>query len=384
MQPDPGTTTTSSLAGVDVTGGFVAPPHLPPGARVVAAMSGGVDSAVAAALLRGAGLEVVGVSMRLGGSSLRSEGHSGCCSLDDFEDARRCAERLGLPHYVVDFREAFATKVVEPFAADYLRGRTPNPCALCNRDLKFEALWEWARAIGAAAVATGHYARIGGSPDRGFELRAGTDPAKDQSYFLFTLGQAELVRTLFPIGGLAKPRVREIARMLDLPVSAKPESQDICFVAGRRYDEVVLEIAGGEGVRPGRILDEEGRELGRHEGIHRFTVGQRRGLGGGSAEPRYVASIDAGTGDVVAAPRASLVRSELAVSDARWTDRPYRGPARVRLRHRHEPVACSVEPDGRGVRVRFDAPVAGATPGQAAVFYDGDRVLGGGWIEAGA
>ncbi|MFM7736974.1 MAG: tRNA 2-thiouridine(34) synthase MnmA [Alphaproteobacteria bacterium] len=355
---------------------------MPPGTRVVAAMSGGVDSAVATALLRAAGFDVVGVSMRLGASSWRADGHAGCCSLDDFEDARRCAERLGVPHYVVDFREAFAARVVSPFAADYLRGRTPNPCVACNRDLKFDALWEWARAIGAAAVATGHYACIEGTPEDGFELRAAADPAKDQSYFLFTLGQAELARTLFPVGGLAKCEVRAIAGALDLPVARKPESQDICFVAGRRYDEVVQEIAGAEAIRPGRILDEDGREIGRHDGIHRFTVGQRRGLGGGAAEPRYVASIDPSSGDVVAAPRRALARGGFTVSDPRWTGGEHRGPARVRLRHRHEPVACTVEPRGERVRVQFDSPSPGVTPGQAAVFYDGDRVLGGGWVES--
>jgi len=353
--------------------------QLEEGARVVAAMSGGVDSAVAAAILRGAGLDVVGVSMRLGSSSRRAEGHAGCCSLDDFEDARRTAVRLDVPHYVVDLRDLFQEKVIDVFVSTYLSGRTPNPCVLCNRDIKFDALWEWAETAEAVAIGTGHYARIRTSSE-GFALHAGADPAKDQSYFLFTLTQSELARTLFPVGGLAKPQVRALAEALELPVAQKPESQDICFVAGTTYAEFVEKNAPAARRRPGVLRATDGRDLGRHEGVHRFTVGQRRGLGGGAEEPRYVTAIDAESATVTVGGRGDLDRSAFLVQDARWTSAPRPGPARVRLRHRHAPVGCTLHPSGATTRVELDAPAAGVTPGQAAVWYDGDRVLGGGWI----
>jgi tRNA-specific 2-thiouridylase len=382
MRPEEVAACVRAVAGDAADAALARPAHLAAPARVVAAMSGGVDSAVAAALLHGAGFAVVGVSMRLGTSAARAAGHSGCCSLDDFDDARRTARVLGIPHYVVDLRAVFQRTVIDAFVASYLDGRTPNPCALCNRDVKFDALWEYAATLEAAALGTGHYARIGGDATHGFTLCAARDAAKDQSYFLFTLGQAELARTLFPVGVLGKPLVRAIADALGLPVARKPESQDICFVAGRSYAEVVEESAGARAARPGRIVDRAGNVLGSHRGVHRFTVGQRRGVGGGAAAPRYVTAIDAPSGDVTVGERADLAAAGFVARDVRWTRAPHAGPARVRLRHRHAPVACVVEPSAGGAQVRFPEPTAGVTPGQAAVWYDGERVLGGGWIEA--
>lgn len=379
MRPEDIGAAVSGLVGGPVDRARIGAEHLEPGARVVAAMSGGVDSAVAAALLRGAGLDVVGVSMRLGTSSARADGHRGCCSLDDFDDARRAAERLGIPHYVVDLRDVFQEKVIDRFVESYAVGRTPNPCTLCNRDVKFDAFWDYAETVGAVAVGTGHYARIRRDPD-GFGLYAGEDHGKDQSYFLFTLGQDELSRTLFPVGRLDKTTVRAVADALALPVANKPESQDICFVAGERYSDFVERELAPDARRPGSIRDADGREIGRHDGIHQFTVGQRRGLGGGASEPRFVTRIDPETGTVHVGTRADLVSNGLVVRDVRWTGDAREGPAAVRLRHRHAPVPCTIRVDGSSARVEFDDPTSGVTPGQAAVWYDGERVLGGGWI----
>lgn len=381
MRPEEIAARVRAVAGQAGADALALPGHLAPGARVVAAMSGGVDSAVATALLRGAGCEVIGVSMRLGSAARRADGHTGCCSLDDFDDARRSAARLDVAHYVVDLRDVFQSKVIDPFTQTYLAGRTPNPCTLCNRDVKFDALWEYAATMQAAALGTGHYARILHETGQGYALHAARDPDKDQSYFLFTLGQVELARSLFPVGGLAKPVVRAIADALELPVANKPESQDICFVAGRSYADFVEQQSSAQQHRPGRIVDRSGEVLGTHDGVHRFTVGQRRGIGGGAAEPRYVTAIDARSGDVTVGGRAELAVAGFVVRDVRWTCAPHHGPAQVRLRHRHAPVACEVLSFAGGAEVRFAAPTGGVTPGQAAVWYDGDRVLGGGWIE---
>jgi len=264
-------------------------------------LSGGVDSAVAAALLVEAGYEVIAISMLLAGNI---EGHDGgCCSIDDFQDARRVAEQLGIPYYVLNLKDAFRSRVIDVFTDEYLRGRTPNPCLLCNRDLKFDLLWQRARELDAHFVATGHYARVeyDQTTDQ-YRLLRGTDQRKDQSYFLFTLSQAQLARTLFPVGHLTKSEVREKARAFGLNIAEKPESQDICFVPDGDYARFIEEriaVTQPRRVTTGEIVDEEGRALGTHDGIHRFTIGQRRGLGvGGLTEPRYVTQIDPQSGRV--------------------------------------------------------------------------------------
>jgi len=355
---------------------------LPPGARVVAAMSGGVDSSVAAALLVERGYEVIGMSLRLAAESTSPGPSSGCCSVDDFRDAARVAEILGIPHYVIDMREAFHRAVVAPFVEEYLAGRTPSPCILCNREIKFGALHRKARELGAAYVATGHYA-IREHCDGRYRLRRGADVAKDQSYFLFEMGQDQLAATLFPLGRLTKDEVRRLAQAKSLPVASKPESQEICFVPDGRYADFVAKQAPDR-VRPGVIRDGDGRELGRHEGVHRFTVGQRRGIGVAASEPLYVASVDAVTATVVTTPRERLARSGLEASGVRWTSgRPEpRGAAvEVRMRHRHRPVPARVHSvGGDRIRVLFETPEAAVTPGQAAVLYREDEVIGGGWI----
>lgn len=349
--------------------------------RVIVAMSGGVDSSVAAALLVGAGYDVVGVSMRLADEKT-SGGSSGCCSLDDFRDAARVAGRLGIPHYIFDMRQRFAESVVRPFVEEYLAGRTPSPCILCNREIKFSLLRTKARELGAGLVATGHYARRLWQDGR-YRLARGIDHAKDQSYFLFELGQAELAATLFPVGDLSKNEVRAIAEREGLAVADKPDSQEICFVADGRYADFV-ERAAAERVRRGAIVDTDGRVLGEHKGVHHYTVGQRRGLGVAAAEPLYVSALDAAASTVTVVPRDGLARAGLVGADVRWTS----GRAlsvgtrfQVRVRHRHVPVDCVLE-EARGDRVtlRFAEPQEGISPGQAAVFYEGDEVLGGAWI----
>jgi tRNA-specific 2-thiouridylase len=347
--------------------------------RVVVAMSGGVDSAVAAARCVAAGHEVIGISLRLA-----RDGEGSCCSLDDFHDARAVADRLGFAHYVLDMRDAFERHVVEPFVAEYLAGRTPNPCARCNQHVKFGFLWQRVRELGATHLATGHYARVAVDPLTGrVGLRTAVDVGKDQTYFLFALGRRELERTLFPVGELTKPQVRAEAAALGLPVADKPDSMEVCFVPGGDAAGFVERHAPPQALRPGPIVDEAGRELGRHGGVHRFTVGQRRGLGLAGGPRRYVSALDPVSGTVRAVEGRHLGARGLVAREPSWVDGP---PApgtalAVRIRHRHPPLAAELlSAGGDEARVAFSRPGPAVTPGQAAVFYRGDMVLGGGWI----
>lgn len=344
--------------------------------RVLAAMSGGVDSSVVAMLLQRQGHDVVGVFMRNGVAGKSAEEKS-CCSASDARDASVVAARLGVPFYAVDYREEFAA-LMDHFAAEYRRGRTPNPCVLCNQQLKFGHLFQIADDVGCEAVATGHYARVVDG-----ELHRARDANKDQTYYLFGIERQALRRTLFPLGELTKPEVRILAAEAGLVTAEKPESMEICFVTSGDYRDVVR-ARGGAG-RAGRFVATDGRELGRHDGVDGFTVGQRKGLPA-LGVPHYVARIDPDSGDVTLATRDGIERQQALVLGVRWlVDEPAPGsqvPATVKVRARHDAVPAIVVPDGQGGAVlQFAAPVAAVTPGQAAVFYSGDRVLGGGWLE---
>jgi tRNA-specific 2-thiouridylase len=351
--------------------------------RVVVAMSGGVDSSVAASLLAEAGHEVIGLSMQLYDQRESPEAFGSCCSLDDLSDARRVAHALGVPHYIVNFEEAFTRTVVRNFVDEYAAGRTPIPCAHCNADLKFASLVDRADGFGAAAVATGHYARVTFDEDcRRFRLWRGADRAKDQSYFLFSLTQDQLARALFPVGALTKSDVRAHARRLGLRVADKPDSHEICFVPDGDPGGFVERQAPGV-ARDGEIVDGDGRVLGRHRGLHRLTVGQRKGLGLATGRPLYVLRLEPATSRAVVGPREALGASSFTVSGVNWiAGTPPDGPRRVtaRIRHRHADAAATVTPDGPDAAVVFDDPQIAITPGQAAVFYEGDEVVGGGWV----
>jgi len=357
-------------------------------ARALVAMSGGVDSSVAAALLREQGYDVVGIAMRLAPESAGSiaRRRSTCCSHDDFEDARRVAERLDFPFYVVDLRADFAHRVIDNFVTEYLAGRTPNPCVRCNLEIKFDRLWERARAIDAAFVATGHYARIVRTAEGRFGLARARDLAKDQSYFLFTLGQAELERTLFPLGAMTKREVRDYARRLGLRNADKAESQEICFVPDGDYARFVERAAGPVSPRAGNVVDDAGRPLGRHRGIHHFTVGQRRGLGIAASAPFYVRELRAASSEVVVAPREALASRGLVASDVRLVspDMMIGGsiPIEAKIRYRHPALDATLTMLAADrAEVRFNAAGPAVSPGQACVFYRRDEMLGGGFIE---
>ncbi len=357
-------------------------------ARVLVAMSGGVDSSVAAVLLRERGYDVVGVAMRLAPKPPAGIAHrrATCCSHDDFEDARRVAERMNFPFYVVDLREDFAARVIGNFINEYLDGRTPNPCVMCNREIKFDRLWSRARALGADFVATGHYARVERGADGRYRLMRAADLTKDQSYFLFTLGQTELSRTLFPLGAMTKAEVRARARELGLANADKPESQEICFVADGDYARFVEREAPSGRIRPGRVVDSEGRILATHAGMHRFTVGQRRGLGVAAGEPLYVREIRPETGEVVVARREALRCAGLVADRVNLVDpelcREGAVEVEAKIRYRHPALPAVLSMDGaERAELRFRSPAPAVTPGQACVFYQGDEVVGGGFIE---
>lgn len=352
--------------------------------RLVVAMSGGVDSSVAAALLAQQGHDVIGLSMQLYDQTEGQTRFGSCCTIDDLHDARRVAARLGIPHYIVNFERKFHDTVVSDFVREYAAGRTPIPCVHCNGDLKFATLVERAAGLGAGFVATGHYARVERDDATGrYRLLRGADPAKDQSYFLFTLTQAQLAHAVFPIGGLDKAAVRAQARALDLAVADKPDSHEICFVPGG--DHATFLQSQGIQASDGEIHDLEGRVVGRHGGVHRFTVGQRKGLGLSSPIPLYVVGIDAGTQAVTVGPRDALERRDVAASGVNWiAGAPPAAGTRVtaQIRHRHQEAAGTIHPDGDRVRLTFDEPQAAVAPGQALVMYQGDEVLGGGWIDS--
>lgn len=343
-------------------------------------MSGGVDSSVAAAVLQRDGYEVTGISMSLWCAEKDGPAaeHRSCCSADDMNDAERVCRMLGIPFYRLNMQDAFKAFVVDYFCREYARGRTPNPCIACNHHLKFDKLLQYARSLGAR-LATGHYARVQAHP-KGYRLLKGTDASKDQSYFLFSLGQQELAELLFPVGDRLKKDVRLLAKEIGLPTAVKKESQDLCFISGRDYRHFLAERLA---LKTGEIVDHERRTLGRHAGVALYTIGQRKGLGLYGAEPLYVTGLDAVANAVVVGPETDLLSYEVEVNEVTWVSgkapsQPF--PARVKVRYRSPASDATVMPELFAARVSFRQPQRAIAPGQAAVFYDSDAVLGGGFI----
>ena len=362
---------------------------------VAVAMSGGVDSSTVAALLQEQGRSVIGLTMQLWNQrrlpELQGDGPAQhrCCSLDDVYDAKRVAQHLNFPHYVVNFEAQFEQRVVRPFVDQYLSGRTPVACTNCNTDVKFEPLLRMARQIGAEKLATGHYARIRHNLESGrWELLRARDETKDQSYFLWGLTQEQLARSEFPLGELTKEEVRASARRANLPVADKPESMELCFVPNGSYVQFIESYSRERGANlsndGGEIVNEDGAVIGRHNGVHQFTIGQRKGLGFAAGKPMYVIAIDHGKNRVIVGDDESLHSAICEVEGMNWIalDNPTKPVrARVKIRHKHVAGEATIEPlDSTHARVKFDLPQRAITPGQGAVFYDADRVLGGAWI----
>jgi tRNA-specific 2-thiouridylase len=368
-----------------------------PESLTAVAMSGGVDSSVVAGMLKRRGQKIVGLTMQLWNQrrlpELVPEGGSvgRCCSLDDVYDARFVAQNLGIPYYVVNFEDGFEEQVVKPFIDDYLHGRTPIPCTLCNNFIKFDQFLDMAEGVGASHIATGHYARVAYDDATGrYQMRRSADSSKDQTYFLFGLKQDQLARTEFPLGGFLKPQVRDLARDLGLPVAEKPDSQEICFVPNGDYASFIDAYFRERGIAPaqtqGEICDTDGHVLGEHSGVHHFTVGQRRGLRIAAGEPLYVISTEPASQRVTVGRNDDLLRSKLIANQMNWISiPPVTGPIRaeVKIRNKHLAAPASISPcaDPTRVEIHFDTPQRAVTPGQGAVLYSEDLVLGGGWIE---
>ena len=350
--------------------------------RVLVAMSGGVDSSVAAALLHEAGCQVIGVTLHLWDAE-GAQRVGRCCAPEDRDDARRTCDLLGVPHYVIDERDAFRRQVVDPFVVDNLAGRTPAPCVACNQQVKLGRLWQLAQELGASCVATGHYARTDHAADGSVRLLRGADPDKDQSYFLFGVPPEVMGRLVFPLGAMTKQEARGHARRLCLPNWNKPDSQELCFVPDRDVRGFIGRQRPSAGVA-GPILSTDGRLLGHHEGIEGFTVGQRRGLRVSADKPLYVLRVLPEQAAVIVGTEADLQTTELHADTARWlVPKPAQAfEADVRIRHRHHAARATVTPTADGFRVRFAAPQRAVAPGQAAVLYRGDQVLGGGFIDS--